>query len=154
MKKIFKYLGFGALSIIVFFVAIIAITSIGGVDNEKVFPPYIEDAVPKLTTWNIEQYKLLMSKNGIEAATSEQWQLYLNMFKKLGQLRAVGTPELQNSKVVSTVGAGTTTYAVYLVPLTFDTGEAHVQLGLQHNDGNVEINSIRFLSDLLLKQGM
>ncbi len=151
MKKFFKYLGFGLLSVVVFFVAIIAITSIGGIDKEETFPPYIQETVPKLTTWDIEQYKLLMSQKGMESATPEQWQLYLDMFKKLGQLQSIGVAELQNSRVASTVATGNTTYAVYLVPLSFDTGEAHVQLGLQHNDGKVEINSVRFLSDLLLK---
>ncbi|WP_211224925.1 hypothetical protein [Neptunomonas japonica] len=151
MKKFFKYLGFGVLSVVVFFVAIIVITSVGGIDKEETFPPYIEEAIPKLTTWEIEQYKLLMSKEGMEAATPEQWQLYLNMFKKLGTLQKVGTPELQNSRVASMTSSGTTTYATYLVPLTFDTGEAHVQLGLQHNSETIEINNVRFLSDLLLK---
>jgi|TARA_Y100000296_G_scaffold79328_1_gene103094 hypothetical protein len=151
MKKFFKYLGFGFLSVVVFFLAVIAITSIGSIDKEETFPPYIYESVPKLTTWDIEQYKLLMSEEGIGAATPEQWELYLEMFKKLGQLQSVGVPELQNSRVASTVASGNTTYAVYLVPLTFDTGKAHIQLGLQHNDGKVEINSVRFLSDLLLK---
>ncbi|MCC5856146.1 MAG: hypothetical protein JJU10_10800 [Idiomarina sp.] len=92
-----------------------------------------------------------MSKQGMESVTPEQWQLYLDMFRKLGQLQSVGKPELQNWRTTLTLGSGNTSYAVYLVPLTFDTGEAHVQLGLQHKDGKVEINSVRFLSDVLLK---
>lgn len=151
MKKFFKYLGFGVLSVVIFFVAIIAITSIGGINKEETFTPYIEEAIPKLTTWDIEQYKLLMSEQGMNAATPEQWVLYLNRFQKLGKLQSVGVPELENSKVTSTVSTGTTTYAEYLIPLTFDTGKAHVRLVLLHNDEKVEINSVRFLSDLLLK---
>lgn len=151
MKKFFKYLGLGLLSVIAFFIAIAVIISLGSIDKEETFPPYIAEAVPKLTKWDFEQYQLLMSKQGMESATPEQWQLYLNMFKKLGELQSVGEPELQNWRAASTVSSGNTTYANYLVPLTFDTGEAHVQLGLQHNDGKVEINSVRFLSDLLLK---
>jgi uncharacterized membrane protein len=151
MKKFFKYLGFGILSVIVFFIGVAVIASMGSIDKEETFPPYIADVVPKLTTWDIAQYEALMSQEGLEAATPEQWQLYLDMFKKLGELQSVGEPELQNWRSASTIGTGNTTYAVYLVPLTFDTGDAHVQLGLQHNDGKVEINSVRFLSDLLLK---
>ena len=154
MKKFLKYLGFGALSVVIFFIGIAIITSIGSVDKEKTFPPYIAEAVPKLTTWDIEQYKLLMSEQGMSAVSLEQWQLYLNLFSKLGQLEYVGEPALQNWKAASTVSTGNTTYAVYVVPLTFDTGPAHVELGLQHNSDKVEINSVRFLSDLLLKQNM
>jgi len=151
MKRFFKYLGFGLLSVVVFFIGIAIITSIGSVDKNETFPPYIAEAIPKLTTWNIEHYRLLMSKQGMESATPEQWQLYLDMFKKLGQLQSVGEPELKNWRAASTVSTGNTTYATYLVPLTFDTGEAHVELTLQHNSEKVEINGIRFLSDLLLK---
>lgn len=151
MKKFLKYLGFGILSVVAFFIGIAVIASIGSVDNEETFPPYIAESVPKLATWDIEQYKLLMSKQGMESVTPEQWQLYLDMFRKLGQLQSVGKPELQNWRTTLTLGSGNTSYAVYLVPLTFDTGEAHVQLGLQHKDGKVEINSVRFLSDVLLK---
>lgn len=151
MTKFFKYLGFGVLSIVVFFVAIFVIASIGGVDTEDTFPPYIEEAVPKLTTWNVEQYNLLMSQQAKESATPEQWQLYMDMYTKLGELESIGLPELQNSEVEFNLDTGRTTYAVYLVPLSFDTGEAHVQLGLLHNDGRIEINSVRFHSDLLFK---
>ena len=73
------------------------------------------------------------------------------MFKKLGTLESVGAPSFEKSQVFTTTSNGTTTYAVYLVPITFDTGAAHVRLGLQHNDGKIEIRSVRFLSDLLLK---
>lgn len=152
MKKLFIYLGFGLLSVIVFFIGIAIITNLGSVNKEETFPPYIVKAIPKLTTWDIKQYELLMSKQGMEAATPEQWRLYINMFKKLGELQSVGKPKLQGWRTESTIGSGNTTYANYLVPITFDTGEAHVQLGLQYNDGKVEINSIRFLSEIFLKQ--
>ena len=154
MKKFLKYLGFGALSVVTFFIAIAIITSVGSIDKEETFPPYIAEAVPKLTTWDIEQYKLLMSEQGMGAVTLDQWQLFLNLFSKLGQLEAVSEPALQNWKAASTINTGNTTYAVYLVPLTFDTGPAHVELGLQHNSDKVEINSVRFLADRLLEQSM
>ena len=151
MKKFLKYLGFGILSVVIFFVAIGIFLSAGSVDKKEVFVPFIKDSVPKLTTWKFEQYKLVMSEKGIEAATPEQWQLYLNKFEKLGTLQSVGEPVLENSKVASTIRTGTTTYAVYLVPLIFDTGEAHVRLGLNHNNGKAKIDSVRFLSDILLE---
>lgn len=151
MKKLLKYLGFGLLSVIIFFVAIFAITSVGGIDKEEVFVPFIESSVPKLSTWDIDTYKALMSEKGMEAATEKQWNLYLTKFSRLGTLKSVGIPELQNSQVMSTVATGTTTHAIYLVPLEFDTGSAHVQLMLQHNNDKVEINGVKYLSDLLLQ---
>lgn len=151
MRNFFKYLAFGALSVAVFFVAIIVITSIGGVDKEEAFPPYIEETIPKLTTWDIDQYELLMSKKGFESATSGEWQIYLDMLEKLGILQKTGVPKLQNSRIESKISSGSTTYVTYLVPLIFDTGEAQVELGLQHNSEKIEINSVRFLSDRLFE---
>ena len=151
MKNFFKYLGFGVLSIVLFLIAIAVITSLGSIDEEEIFPPYIAASVPKLATWDIEQYKLLMSDEAQEGATPEQWRLLMEKFKTLGALQQVGTPELQDSSVVTRISSGTTTYAMYQVPLVFDTGEAHVLLGLQYDSEEIQIYSIRFLSDLLLK---
>lgn len=109
MRNFFKYLAFGALSVAVFFVAIIVITSIGGVDKEEAFPPYIEETIPKLTTWDIDQYELLMSKKGFESATSGEWQIYLDMLEKLGILQKTGVPKLQNSRIESKISSGSTT---------------------------------------------
>ena len=151
MNKFFKYLGFGLVSVVIYYVAIASITRIGSVDADETFPPYISAAIPKLTTWDIEQYKLLMSERGMNAVTPARWQLYLDTFKKLGQLQSVGEPILQNWYAALTINAGITTYAVYIVPLSFDTGPAHVELGLQHNNDKIEINNVKFLSDLLFK---
>jgi len=151
MKKTFKIIGFGLLSIVIFFIAITAVSMIGSVDKEEVLIPYIKSAMPKLTTWNISEYKALMSEQAINGATPEQWNLYLKKFSKLGTLESVGTPELQSWKTMSGIPNGKTTYAVYLVPLVFDTGDAHVELGLQHNKNRTEINSIRFLSNILIQ---
>jgi hypothetical protein len=76
--------------------------------------------------------------------------LYLSKFSQLGSLQSIGVPELQQTSTVSPMGGSSTTYAVYLVPVTFDTGLAHVQLGLQSKDDKIQINSVKFLSDILM----
>jgi len=151
MKKIFKYFAIGILSLILFFVAIIVTTSISGIDKEETFFPYIEAAVPKLATWDIDQYELLLSESGFESATPGEWQHFLGMFEKLGVLQEVGVPIIENYRVETKISSGSTTYATYLVPLIFDTGDAHIRLGLQHNSDKIEINSVRFLSDRLFE---
>ena len=148
MKKILKIFGIGALGVVVLIVGIGIFAFSVGVDVEDSFPPYIEEAIPKLVTWDLEQYERLMSKEGLSAATPKQWQLYLDKIKKLGQLKTVGKAQFQGFR---TSTAKDTTYASYLVPVTFTTGEAHIQLALQHSNGKTEINSVRFLSDLLLE---
>jgi len=151
MKKIFKFIGIGLLGIVIFFAVIVATTMIGSIDKEEVFIPYIEFAVPRLTTWNIAEYETLMSKEGFEACTEEQMQLYLTLFSRLGTLESMGIPELQGWRNNVDSHRGRVVTATYLVPLTFDTGEAHVELGLQHLKGKTEICSVNFKSDLLIQ---
>ena len=151
MKKFFKYLGFGLLSVVLFFIGIGIISSVGGIDNEEVFHPYIDTTLPKLATWDVSQYKVAMSQQGFDAITADKWELYLAKMSALGELRSIAGPELERSSVMSSIRSGKTTHAIYLVPVVFSTGNAHVRLGLQHNDGEVEINSISFLSDILFQ---
>ena len=126
MKKVLKYLGIGILSVVIFFISIAIFTSSNSVNHEQVFVPYIEKII-QLTTWEQEAYKTHMSKKAFEGATKAQWNLYLSKLSQLGSLQSIGLPELQQSKTFSSVSGSTTTHAVYLVPLTFDTGLAHVQ---------------------------
>tara|TARA_R110001583_G_C5439020_1_gene389671 strand:- start:120 stop:575 length:456 start_codon:yes stop_codon:yes gene_type:complete len=151
VKKFFKYLGFGVLSVVIFFIGIIIVTSINTVDKEMVFEPYIAKAIPKLTSWEQSSYKELMTEEGFNGATPEQWDLYLNKFSKLGDFESVGKAELQNWKTLSPIGSPSVTYAVYQIPVTFSTGLAHVQLALQSSEDKTEINSVKFLSDLLMQ---
>lgn len=150
MKKVFKYLGIGILSLVIFFVGIAILTSSKSVDHEQVFVPYIEKTIPELTTWEQEAYKTHMSKEAFEGATKAQWNLYLSKFSHLGSLQSIGVPELQQSKTLSSISGSSTTYAVYLVPVTFDTGLAHVQLGIESKNDKIQINSVKFLSDILM----
>lgn len=154
MKKFFKFLAFSVLGLVTLLVGIIVFGSMGGADNDETFIPFIEDAIPKLTTWDIQEYKLLMSKKGMEAATPAQWELYIDLYATLGSLQGIGEPRLKNWQVKSMIPAGVTTHAIYVVPLVFDTGEAGVELVLQHKEDKVEINSVSFLSDLLLKRDL
>ena len=57
MKKFFKYLGFGILSVVIFFIGIGVVASINTVDKEAVFEPFIVKAIPKLTTWEVTPFK-------------------------------------------------------------------------------------------------
>lgn len=151
MIKILKYLAFGILSVVVFFVGIAILSTINSVDKEAVFEPYIAQVIPKLTTWDKSAYQELMSDKGFNSATDEQWELYLKKFSILGEYQSIAKAELLNWKTLSPIGSSSTSYAVYQVPVTFSTGLAHVQLTLQSSENKIEINKIKFQSDLLMQ---
>ena len=151
MEKLFKYLGIGALVIIVLIMVLVAITSINSVSTKEVFEPYLEERVPQLATWEMPVYKELLSSEAYKTSSPQQWQLYLNKFSMLGQYVEMGKPELKGTKTITPVGNPSVTYAFYLVPVTFDTGAAHLEIGLQASEGKVEITGLRVLSDLLFQ---
>ncbi|MFW8591850.1 hypothetical protein ACOI22_13665 [Glaciecola sp. 2405UD65-10] len=151
MKKVFKYLAIGLLSIVLFIVGIGVFVSTKTVDNNQIFVPFINQVMPKLTKWEIVEYKNNFAEEVFSASSQEQWNLYLSKFSKLGSIVSIGDPELINFKTVSSINGSSNTSATYLVPITFDTGLAHVQLSMQAKDGEIKIYNIKFLSDILMK---
>lgn len=150
MEKLFKYLGIGVMAIIIFFMGIVAITSINTVSTEEVFEPYLAENVPQIAKWDRVIYKKLFSEEGFNSATPEQWDLYLNKSSSaLGTFIEMGKPELKEVKTFSPIGSPSITYATYLVPVTFDTGLAHFKIGLQASEDKVEIQGVHILSDLM-----
>ena len=150
MEKLFKYLGIGALAIILFFMGIVAITSVNSADTEEVLEPYLAEVVPQIATWDQAVYKKLFSEEAFKSATPEQWELYLNKSSSaLGTFIEMGKPELKGFKTMSSIGGPSITYATYFVPVTFDTGLAHFRIGLQASEDKVEISGVQILSDLM-----
>lgn len=151
IKKILKYFGFSILSVIIFFASIAGIAAIMSPDNEEIFEPFISEAIPRITTWDLKEYRLLMSEEGYNSATEDQWKKYLKLFSKLGTYQSFNKPNMESTKTFINTKNGLITYAVYLVPIQFDTGLAHVRLTLQYDDGEVKANGIRYLSDILIE---
>ncbi|MCZ4338962.1 hypothetical protein [Shewanella colwelliana] len=48
MKTLFKIVVFGSLSLVAFFIGMIAIAALTSVDKAEVFEPYLTETVPKL----------------------------------------------------------------------------------------------------------
>lgn len=149
MKKFLKYLGFGLLSVFLCFIGIITITTIFKPDHKEVFEPFIQEAIPRLASWDIQEYQSIMSTEGYQSATEEQWHHILQMFAKLGTYQQCLEPELLSTKTFINTKSGIITHAVYQVPILFDTGLAHVKLSLLYDDGEVKAHGIKYLSDLL-----
>jgi hypothetical protein len=137
MNKLVKQIGFGLIGAALGTAAIVVAQSASSGSSTDVFVPYIESTLPKLATWDINQYKAEMSLEGLQAATDDRWNKYLAKYSKLGKLKMIGKPELK-----SNLAKGSTTHAVYVVPLEFEAGPAQVQLMLQYRNNKVAIDGI------------
>ena len=150
MKKKVNMTGLLLLSATVLIALAISVGLIGEADRDELFVSYIETTMPKLASWEFDEYAMAMSERGLMAATEEQWERHLNKIAVLGTLESVGAPLLKNSRNMTPGEPGEVTYATCLVPLQFDTGPAHAVLGLEYSNEKVKINGVEYLSDVLL----
>ena len=149
--KILKYIGFGLLSIFLFFIGIAVINSSNQAKPSETFIPFIEQNMPEIAKWDKGVFKSLMTDEAFNSITSEQWDLYLKKLSSLGSLESLGELSLENTSTVTSFGGGTKTTVVYTVPLNFITGQAHTKLVLIHTDElGVKIHHIKFLSERLM----
>ncbi|GIU36989.1 hypothetical protein TUM3794_06990 [Shewanella colwelliana] len=151
MKTLFKIVVFGSLSLVAFFIAMIAIAALTSVDKAEVFEPYLTETVPKLVKWEHQTFKDLMTQDAYNTAKPEQWDLYIKKLSTLGALKSFEQAELQNWHSTANIGSASATYATYIVPMAFDTGPAHLTLTLVSSNDKTLIHSIKFSSDILMQ---
>lgn len=150
--KILKYIGFGLLSIFLFFIAVAVITTINKAEPSETFIPFIEQNMSEIANWDKAIFKRLMTDEAYNSITPEQWELYLRKMSSLGSLESIGELSLENMSSVTSFSGNTKSTVVYMVPLSFTTGLAHAKIVLVHTDERgVKINHIRFLSDHLMQ---
>jgi hypothetical protein len=150
--KILKYIGFGLLSIFLFFIGIAVISSANQAKPSETFIPFIKQSMPEIAKWDKGVFKSLMTDEAFNSITPEQWELYLNKVSSLGTLESIGELSLENTSSVTSFNGGTKSTVVYTVPLNFTTGLAHAKLVLIHTDElGVKIHHIKFLSDRLMQ---
>lgn len=150
--KIIKYLGFGLLSVFIFFIGMAVITTINKADPAETFIPFIKENMPEVAKWDLAVFKKLMTEEALGTATPEQWQMYIKKVSTLGKLESIGPFTLENSYSTTSISGNTKSTIVYLVPLNFDTGLAHARIILVHTEeSGVKIQHIKFLADRLMQ---
>lgn len=151
MKKFFKFIGIGIFSIFLFIVGISIYSAINTSDYRENLEPFINKAIPIISSWELEKIKPILSDEGYAANKPEQWKLFFKKASTLGKLQSIGEIQLNYLTTKTPFGGSSITYSVFLIPVTYDTGNAHIQLWLQSSEGEAKVNKIKLLSDLLLQ---
>ncbi len=150
MNKVVKYTGFGILGVLALFACLILSSVLSGYigtsNHEKQFESFIEIAVPRLTEWNIQDYEELMVTEIFNEIDRQHSLKNLKKFSKLGKLVSMNKIELQNATTFYPFLKPNRTVALYLVAVTFDTGDAQVLLQLVEKKGDVRIEGFRITS--------
>lgn len=151
MKRFFKIIGIICTVIVALLILLIVVAAMNSSDADEQFTPFINEAIPKLASWDRQPYQDLMTEEGFSALSDNQWNLYLSKVSRLGHLVSIGEPEQQSVVSSSYTSSGSSVKAQYLVPVEFDTGPAHITLTLIEQDEQIRIHYIKLHSDLLLE---
>ena len=92
--------------------------------------PYLESAMPMLTSWQYEQLKPLLSPGARLDFENEKVRSAYQAFSQLGQLRSMDRPRYIASQKGSSKELGDVDVVEYQVTLQFDSGPAVIKIKL------------------------
>jgi len=110
--------------------------------------PYLESALPKLTSWQYEQLKPLLSPTARLDFENEKLQAAYRLFSKLGQLKSMGKPQYITDRNDTSTELGDIEIIDYQVPLQFDSGPAVIKITLAADGKSYYIHHFGFHSEI------
>jgi len=92
--------------------------------------PYLESALPIVTSWQFEQLRPLLSPTARLEFENEKVQQAYQSFSRLGQLKSTGKPKYLWDRSDTSKSLGDIEIIGYQVPLEFDSGLAVIKINL------------------------
>ncbi len=130
LKKILKWIGLISLGLIVLFTFVVIFTGYKQSEYEGTAVPYIKKVIPAISEWNPEKAKSLFVPSTPEEAPQEDFEKLFKWFSKLGKLKSLEEPQLQQIYSGATVREGTNTIVTYTVLAHYDNGDAQITIKL------------------------
>jgi hypothetical protein len=115
---------------------------------EETVVPYLESALPKLTSWQYEQLKPLLSPTARKDFENEKLRTAYLLFSQLGQLKSMGKPQYITDRFDSSTELGDIEVIDYQVPLQFDSGPAVIKITLAADGKSYFIHHFGFHSEI------
>ncbi len=119
---------------------------------EETAVPYLESALPRLTSWQYAQLEPLLSPAAQLVFENENVQASYRLFSRLGQLKSAGKPEYMGNSTETSQTLGDVEIVAYKVPLEFDSGPAVIKISLVANDKTYRINHFGIHSEIFSDQ--
>jgi hypothetical protein len=115
---------------------------------EETAVPYLESALPKLTSWQYEQLKPMLSPAARLDFENEKLQAAYRSFSQLGQLKSIGKPQYISNRNDTSKALGDFEIINYQVPLQFDSGPAVIKITLVADGKSYYIRHFGFHSEI------
>ncbi len=115
--------------------------------------PYLESALPRLTSWEYEQLRPLLSPSALQDFENEKVRAAYNAFSRLGQLRSMEKPQYVASQSDSSDELGELEIVGYKVILQLDSGPAMIKIKLVADGRSYRIQHFGIHSEIFADQG-
>ena len=115
--------------------------------------PYLESAMPMVTSWQYHQLKPLLSPDARLDFENEKVRSAYQAFSQLGQFQSMEKPRYSASQEGSTKELGDVEVVEYQVTLQFDSGPAVIKIMLLANGESYFVHHFSFQSEIFASSG-
>lgn len=110
--------------------------------------PYLESAMPKLTSWQYDQLRPLLSPGARLIFENEEVRTAYQSFSRLGQLQSMEKPRYKASHAESSPELGEIELIDYQVALQFESGPALIKIKLVADGNSYHVHHFSFQSEI------
>ena len=114
--------------------------------------PYLETAMPMLTSWQYQQLKPLLSPGARLDFENEKVRSAYQAFNQLGQFQSMDRPRYSSSHESSSKALGEVEVVEYQAMLKFDTGPALIKINLLADGESYFVHHFSFQSEIFASQ--
>lgn len=111
--------------------------------------PYIEQAIPQLSRWDVAATKALLDEEALNRVTDEDLMQMMNYLTRIGELQDFDKPRFKSTSKAMTTGAIERDVVTYLIKTRYNTGPAELTLSLVDRDGQYRLLHFNFQSQAL-----
>ena len=115
---------------------------------EETAIPYLEMAIPELTSWQYDQLKPLLSTTARKDFENEKLRAAYQSFSRLGQYQSMEKPRYTASRAESSKELGDIELIDYQAALQFDSGPAVIKIKLVADGKSYHIQHFGFHSEI------
>jgi len=114
--------------------------------------PYLELAMPVLTSWQYEQLRPLLSPEARLDFENEKLRAAYQSFSRLGQFQSMEKPRYTASRADSSPELGDIELVEYQVELRFDSGPAVIKIKLLADGKSYHVQHFSFQSEIFAEE--
>jgi hypothetical protein len=113
--------------------------------------PYIEQAVPQLSRWDVDATKALLDEEALRRVSDDDLATMMNYLTRIGELQSMARPRFKSTSKAMTTGAVERDVVSYQVAAEYSSGPAEITLSLVERDGTYALLHFNFQSQALAR---